>query len=39
MLQRQQAEALIDARTLIVQGAVEIAKNAAEAKKAQQRQP
>jgi hypothetical protein len=30
MLQRQQAEALIDARTLIVQGAVEIAKNAAE---------
>ena len=30
MLQRQQAEALIDARTLIVQGAVEIAKNATE---------
>ena len=28
MLQRQQAEALIDARTLIVQGAVEIAQNA-----------
>eukprot|EP00750_Incisomonas_marina_P001314 INCI11103.1.p1 GENE.INCI11103.1~~INCI11103.1.p1 ORF type:complete len:280 (-),score=48.76 INCI11103.1:106-945(-) len=28
MLQRQQAEALIDARTLIVQGAVEIARNA-----------
>jgi len=30
MLQRQQAEALVDARTLIVQGAVEIAKNAAD---------
>lgn len=30
MLQRQQAEALIDARTLIVQGAVEIARNATE---------
>ncbi len=30
MLQRQQAEALIDARTMIVQGAVDIAKNAAD---------
>lgn len=30
MLQRQQAEALIDARTLIVQGAVDIARNASE---------
>ena len=30
MLQRQQAEALVDARTLIVQGAVEIARNATE---------
>jgi regulator of protease activity HflC (stomatin/prohibitin superfamily) len=28
MLQRQQAEALVDARTLIVNGAVEIARNA-----------
>lgn len=30
MLQRQQAEALIDARSLIVQGAVDIARNASE---------
>jgi hypothetical protein len=28
MLQRQQAEALVDARTLIVNGAVDIARNA-----------
>ena len=30
MLQRQQAEALVEARTLIVQGAVEIARNASQ---------